>query len=1070
MAKYFSQKNRPFHLSAFPLEKLRRSNVSPDLGRAPPLRSPDLSRHGPESLAHAMARYQAMLDIVRGGPVRYGRAEVPSDPEERAAHLKAASYYYDASMTGLCELAEGHLLEEQRRNPMIADIRSELEKGQPKGFAGGIEMIYANVLAASQKTPPPLEGHSHALVFLVEYTRDPRPDEPGTDWFQNTQVERAALLSSNTAILLAEYLRLLGFDSRAHSLTATDVDLNRLALSAGLCTLDDEGTLVNPFVGERFGLAAVTTTMAFATDRPLASTGADRDLGLGWKLGMGSTRRAGTAVPYADREFRHGALPFETLKRQAKPTTFIDEERIPRFPKRADFFARALFGDLGKKVQDNMKGGHYVSKSPIGACARNALGALLMLQYGEARGPVAESTKDPERNAENLRGTAYYLSVDAAGLSAAPDWVYYSHNGVGQPLAPYHDNAISLLIDQGFETMDGASGDDWVSSAQSMRAYLRFSLLGGVIAEQVRRLGYSARVHSVLDGEVLLPPLQLLAGLGEVSRIGDVILHPFLGPRLKSGAVTTPMPMGHDRPIDFGLQNFCNSCLKCARECPSGAITAGPKVMYNGYEIWRTDAEKCTRYRLTNASGSMCGRCMKTCPWNLEGLFTDAAFRWMAMNAPKTAGALAAIDDLRDRGDINPVKKWWWDIEISEDGTRFVAAKKANSRGLQKELKLRHDDQTLAVYPADLMPSPYPVVQPIDREAGIARYRKLLSPEEYKERLARGESEGLAPGPRKPAQPPPVFPTVLSKREDLAEDVLRLELTRPDGKDMPEFSAGAHVDVLVAPEFTRQFSLAGDPADRSRYVLGVLRETQGRGGSALLHQTFKEGKTVILSPPRNHFPLDEEASFSLLFAGGIGITPLLAMGHRLHALGKDFLLHFSARSEERSGFARELRCVPWSDKVFFHFSSESGRADFKQLIPQHRTGMKLYTCGGEAYMNQVFEVAESKGWSDKDLAREYFSAPEAPDYDNQAFSLRLLKSDRVVEVGESETATEALDREGISVSTKCSDGLCGVCATPFVSGDIEHRDHVLSAQEREHSVILCCSRARERNGVIEVML
>jgi epoxyqueuosine reductase QueG len=159
----------------------------------------------------------------------------------------------------------------------------------------------------------------------------------------------------------------------------------------------------------------------------------------------------------------------------------------------------------------------------------------------------------------------------------------------------------------------------------------------------------------VLDGDVLQPPLLLLSGLGEVSRIGEVILNPYFGPRLKSGVVTTSMPMAHDCPIAFGLHGFCAACNKCARECPSGAITAGPKLMYNGYEIWKSDAEKCARYRLTNSAGGMWQRCMKTCPWNLEGLFAEAPFRWLAMKAPGSARALA---DRLGRGSINPVKKW----------------------------------------------------------------------------------------------------------------------------------------------------------------------------------------------------------------------------------------------------------------------------------------------------------------------------------------------------------------------------------------------------------------------------
>ena len=221
-----------------------------------------------------------------------------------------------------------------------------------------------------------------------------------------------------------------------------------------------------------------------------------------------------------------------------------------------------------------------------------------------------------------------------------------------------------MIIDQGYETMVGASGDDWISVAQSMRAYLRFSLLGGVIAKQIRNLGYKAKAHTVLDGEVLQPPLLLLSGLGEVSRIGEVILNPFLGPRLKSGVVSTDMPLAHDKPIDFGLQKFCESCNKCARECPSGAITAGPKLMFNGYEIWKSDSQKCATYRITTEGGAMCGRCMKTCPWNLEGIFKERPFRWAAMNLPATAPALAKLDDVAGNGGLNPQKKWWWDLSL----------------------------------------------------------------------------------------------------------------------------------------------------------------------------------------------------------------------------------------------------------------------------------------------------------------------------------------------------------------------------------------------------------------------
>ena len=170
-----------------------------------------------------------------------------------------------------------------------------------------------------------------------------------------------------------------------------------------------------------------------------------------------------------------------------------------------------------------------------------------------------------------------------------------------------------------------------------MRTYMRAGLVCGALGQHLRNLGFDATAHSAADSGVIQTPLIMLAGLGEVSRIGDIILNPFLGPRQKTGISTTDFPMSTDKPIDFDLQKLCGSCDKCARECPSGAISSDPKVMFNGYEIWKVDVEKCTRYRMTNLAGSMCGRCMKTCPWNLAGLVREAPFRWAAMNLHRSA-------------------------------------------------------------------------------------------------------------------------------------------------------------------------------------------------------------------------------------------------------------------------------------------------------------------------------------------------------------------------------------------------------------------------------------------------
>ena len=680
----------------------------------------------------------------------------------------------------------------------------------------------------------------------------------------------------------------------------------------------------------------------------------------------------------------------------------------------------------------------------------------MLLQDG-APSQDATPPTNAERNAANVKAATYFLGVDACGISRCPDWAWYSHDATGAELTPPHDQAISMIIDQGYETMEGASGDDWIGVAQSMRAYLRFSLLGGVIAKQIRNLGYSAKAHSVMDGEVLQPPLLLLSGLGEVSRIGEVILNPLLGPRLKSGAVTTDMPLAHDKPIDFGLQNFCNNCKKCARECPSGAITAGPKLMFNGYEIWKSDSQKCTTYRITTEGGAMCGRCMKTCPWNLEGLFAEKPFRWLAMNVPSAAPMLARLDDTLGNGGLNDAKKWWWDLELKDDGGYKEPAAPVNRRDIDPDLDIQYEDQTLAVYPANLAPWPWPYPFPMDREAGIKAYQALLTPDAYKARLAAGETEGLA-HERPSFDDAPVIMARVSRVEPMSADVTKYEFSAWDGAPLPDWTAGGHLDVVVTPEFVRQYSMSGDPADTSKYQIGVLREDEGRGGSKMMHRIFSEGRRVFISKPINHFELVEDARKTFLMGGGIGITPMIAFAHRLHSLDADFALHYSIKTRSDAGYLDDLAAMPWANRVQYHVSDEGTRADLNAILAGYQTGWHVYTCGPDLYMSSVIEAAEKQGFPDEARHLEYFSVPEQPDYVNHAFSVTLSRDGRVLEVPEDKTIAEVLQENGIPVDIKCSDGICGVCKCAY-AGKVEHRDFVLSKAQRETEIITCQSRA-----------
>jgi len=237
-----------------------------------------------------------------------------------------------------------------------------------------------------------------------------------------------------------------------------------------------------------------------------------------------------------------------------------------------------------------------------------------------------------------------------------------------------------------------------------------------------------------------------------------------------------------------------------------------------------------------------------------------------------------------------------------------------------------------------------------------------------------------------------------------------------------------------------------------------------------MHRIFTEGRKIFISKPINHFQLTEAASCSWLLAAGIGVTPLIAMAHRLHAIGAKFEFHYSCQDRKSAAFVEQLRHVPWADGVQWHVSSEDSRLDIESKLAEPVAGTHIYTCGPDRYISTVLDVAERNGWLDEQVHREFFTVPEEPEYENFPFVLRLQQSKQDVHVRADQTATDALLQAGIAVDVKCSDGLCGVCRCELKAGDVEHRDFVLSKTQRKNHIILCQSRAEKPNGVIEVVL
>lgn len=236
-----------------------------------------------------------------------------------------------------------------------------------------------------------------------------------------------------------------------------------------------------------------------------------------------------------------------------------------------------------------------------------------------------------------------------------------------------------------------------------------------------------------------------------------------------------------------------------------------------------------------------------------------------------------------------------------------------------------------------------------------------------------------------------------------------------------------------------------------------------------MHRIFHPGRKVFISKPINHFDLDERATKTFLMGGGIGITPMIAFAHRLYALGADFDLHYSCSSRSSAGYLDDLANAPWADRVHLHFSDEGSRADLTNLLAGYQPGWHVYTCGPDRFMSAVIDAAEHGGFPEETRHLEYFSPPEQPEYENHPFRIRLQDGREFV-VPTDKTAADILNENGIPIDVKCADGICGVCKCGIVSGEVEHRDFVLSKAQRDGAMILCQSRAARADAILELDL
>ena len=304
----------------------------------------------------------------------------------------------------------------------------------------------------------------------------------------------------------------------------------------------------------------------------------------------------------------------------------------------------------------------------------------------------------------------------------------------------------------------------------------------------------------------------------------------------------------------------------------------------------------------------------------------------------------------------------------------------------------------------------------------------------------------------------------------VAEGVVRLRLVSLDGRPLPRWTPGSHIDVECGtPELTRQYSLCGDPSETNVLEVAVLREADSRGGSTWIHDNLRAGDRLKIRGPRNHFRLDEKTGKAIFIAGGIGITPTSAMARRAKALGMDYELHYSGRKRASMAFLDELAELH-GDRLHVYAQDEGRRNDLGALLCQPESGTKIYACG-PVRMLQALEKC-CAAWPEDALRIEHFVSTMGtldPSREH-AFEVELKDSGIVVAVAADQTVLAALRAANIDIQSDCEEGLCGSCEVRVLAGKVDHRDVVLTRSEREADVkmMTCCSRACGTRLVLEL--
>ncbi|SDG76319.1 hypothetical protein [Roseospirillum parvum] len=626
--KFFSDRTRPAHLGPFPLERLARQEHLPAV---PEERRPRTLTLPDTILGREIAAQMALLDPFRDSLINRTQADIPDDPEYNTRVLKAAAYDLDAAMVGVCELPR-------------------------------------DAVSDDRLVPPP---HGHALVIVVEHAHPPGRDSRAEGWAEGATPGAAALMAMEIANALAAYIRTLGHDARAHAPGHSEVDLERLAVEAGVAQWRN-GQAMSPFLLDNCEFAVVSSALPLVADDPLPDNVYIPMVS--WSVGRGGSTPALERISERFRRSYHGRYPMHKIRRVRRPSAgFDDDNPPPRTPQPTLPFARDP-DDPTLNRRDRRALRH-----PMTAAVRPMIEALAPLHDGPKAEEMVESLVqigDPTANVRAIKSLAYMLGADMVGACPIPEFAWHTQRADGRPINPDHSHAVVILIDQGQANMMGSTGHDWVNGDPCPRTALRGSRIATLLAATLRGLGHDARAHGPADGELHHAPLILEAGLAEMSPVADRLINPYLGTRFRSVVVSTNLPLRGDMPLWFGLQKVCSKCRQCLRACPVGRIRLGfggdslgpsPDGAGPGRCELPTDPESGD----ITGQGVACDDCMRTCPYNNDGTWLKRALLDASIKSDIPRRTICLLDEFLIEDKMTPSKRWWHPLEMIDGVARW---------------------------------------------------------------------------------------------------------------------------------------------------------------------------------------------------------------------------------------------------------------------------------------------------------------------------------------------------------------------------------------------------------------